>query len=98
MARWTQPHEIREYGRVLHAFIDAMANSRKLLVIPRQGRPVTGQLDSASTHQEPTQFPPAYAGEFTLRGDQGELTTFDILDVKDVFPLFTPQEAAALIP
>lgn len=97
MARWTQPHEVGEYGRVAHAFTDAN-KSMNLLVIDRRGAHHAGRLTGANMSQDPHCFPPVYAGEFTLEDERGVKRTFDLLDVQDVYPQFTPPEAAAQIP
>ena len=98
MARWTQPHEIREFARVSHAFLDALSASVNVLVIDHHGRQHSGQLVASSIHQEPRNFPPAFAGEFTIEDGQGQRHTFDLLDVRDVYPLFTPVQAASQLP
>ena len=98
MSRWTQPQDVREYARVAHAFIDAMTVSMNLIVIDRQGRHHTGRLTKASSHQDPDYFPPRFAGDFTIQDQSGQITTFDLIDVRDVFPLLTPAEAADQIP
>jgi len=97
MSRWTQPQEVREYARVAHAFIDAMAISMNLLVIDRANGQHTGRLVRSSLHQDPNYFPPRYAGDFIIQDQNGNCTTFDIIDVQDVFPLLTPSQAAAQI-
>lgn len=94
MARWTQPNEVREYARVAHAFIDAFCVSMDLIVIERNGRHHTGRLVRSSTHQDPHAHPPRFAGEFTIEDEDGKSRTFDILEVRDVFPKFLPQQAA----
>ena len=92
------PQEVREYARVAHAFIDAFGVSMDLLVIDRTGRHHAGRLTASNFHQDPSAFPPSFAGEFTLVDNRGRQQTFDILDVQDVFPLFTPEQAAAQVP